>query len=105
MWPLLLSLFLTGSLALKDGHEDHKNCVDISYWDEVQHNTTIGQLCGYKMKSECIKRSQTVCRDIPVHSCKVVGYADCQVNKNQKFVHNPKVYVEELNFVFIFNSA
>ena len=80
MFLLVLSLTLTCTFALKNGHDDHEGCVDISYYDPVQFNVTTEELCSYKMKPTCVKKQQTICKDIPVHSCKIEGYVDCKVS-------------------------
>ena len=78
MFLLVLSLTLTGTFALKD--DDHEGCVDISYYDPVQFNVTTRELCSYKMKPTCVKKQQTICKDIPVYGCKIEGYVDCKVS-------------------------
>ena len=71
---LLAVLSLSSVLALKDKSQ---NCVDISRYGELQFNESAVELCNYKLQTKCARRSQEVCRDVPVHQCEVVGYADC----------------------------
>merc|ERR1712204_154738 len=59
-----------------DGHDD--NCVDISRYGPVLYNESNTEVCSYKMKTECTKRSREVCVTIPITECEVVGYTHCE---------------------------
>ena len=71
----LLALSLASSLAQEDSTD---NCIDISRYGEMEFNETIAELCSYKFQTTCIKRSQEVCQDVPVHECEVIGFPDCE---------------------------
>ena len=85
---ILVSVCLASALGFKDfnmDHQhdareahDHKNCVDISYYDNVEYNTTITKMCGYKKNTDCVPRKTQVCRDIPVTECRIVGFTECE---------------------------
>jgi hypothetical protein len=59
-----------------DGHDD--NCVDISKYGPVQYNESTPEICSYKMKTACTKRSREVCITVPITECHVVGYTHCE---------------------------
>merc|ERR1712147_283982 len=59
-----------------DGHDG--NCVDISKYGPVLYNESTTEICGYKMKTECTKRSREVCVTVPITDCQVVGYTHCE---------------------------
>ena len=85
---IILSVCLASALGFKDfnmDHQhdareahDHKNCVDISYYDNVEYNITLTQMCGYKKNTHCVPRKTQVCRDIPVTECRIVGFTECE---------------------------
>jgi len=77
----LLSLVAGGRIPRSadhhgDGHDD--NCVDISKYGPVLYNESNTEVCSYKMKTECTKRSREVCVTIPITECEVVGYTHCE---------------------------
>ena len=55
-----------------DGHDG--NCVDISKYGPVLYNESTTEICSYKMKTECTKRSKEECVTVPSTDCQVVGY-------------------------------
>ena len=103
MKVFILSLTLVSALALKPGyeagteHQETGNCVDISYYDQVQYNESLIELCSYHVKSSCVKRKQQICQDVPVHSCKIVGYTDCQEIPTVEAVDDDKVVINQFS--------
>ena len=74
---ILALLSLTIVQAYKDNH-DGQNCVDISRYGDLTFNQTTVELCNYKFKTQCQKRSEYICKDVPVHHCVVEGYPECE---------------------------
>merc|ERR1712029_197386 len=82
---IILSVCLASAMAFKSYNmahkhdareaENHDNCVDISYYDDVEYNNTITKMCGYKKNTHCVPRQTQVCRDIPITECRIVGPA------------------------------
>ena len=64
-------------LATVQAYKD-KNCVDISRYAELTFNESAQEICNYKFQTQCLKRSQEVCQDVPVHQCEVVAYTECE---------------------------
>ena len=54
------------------------NCVDMSHYLEVEYNVTQTTLCSFKQRTHCEKKTEEVCRDVPVTKCKIVGYTECE---------------------------
>ena len=77
---ILALLSLTIVQARKDYQDYHhgKDCVDISHYGDLTFNDSTVELCNYKVKTHCTKRSEYICKDIPVHSCKVEGFPECE---------------------------
>merc|ERR1712024_402863 len=79
---IILSICLASAMAFKSYNmahkhdareaENHNNCVDISYYDDVEYNSTITKMCGYKKNAHCVPRQTQVCRDIPITECSSV---------------------------------
>ena len=80
---LLVLLSLAAILrAVKVEEHGGKNCVDISRYGEITFNDSTVELCNYKFKTECVKRSENVCRDVPVHDCMIMGFPECEDHEN-----------------------
>ena len=72
-----------------DGHDD--NCVDISKYGPVVYNETTSEVCSYKLKTSCTKRSQQVCTTVPVAECNIVGYTNCENTKTTVTVRDDSI--------------
>ena len=70
----LLALAQAGYPA-KDGHGT--GCIDISFWGPVQWTSTDQEFCTYTCQKNCEPMSKSVCAEVPVTSCELVGYTDC----------------------------
>jgi len=77
---IILSVCLASAMAFKSYNmaENHDNCVDISYYDHVEYNSTMTKMCGYKKNTHCVPRQTQVCRDIPITECRIVGFTECE---------------------------
>merc|ERR1712029_978067 len=85
---IILSVCLASAMAFKSYNmahkhdareaENHDNCVDISYYDDVEYNSTITKMCGYKKNTLCVPRQTQVCRDIPITECRIVGFTSAR---------------------------
>merc|ERR1712154_115969 len=85
---IILSVCLASAMAFKSYNmahkhdareaENHDNCVDISYYDDGEYNSTVTKMCGYKKNTHCVPRQTQVCRDIPITECRIVGFTECE---------------------------
>ena len=64
------------SVATVQAYKD-KDCVDISRYADLTFNESAVEICNYKFQTQCLKRSQEVCQDVPVHRCELV----CKIYK------------------------
>jgi len=55
-----------------------KQCIDIPCYAPVDWRENKLEVCRYKKNWICKKEIGQVCRDVPVETCKVVGYAKCE---------------------------
>ena len=61
-----------------DGHDD--GCVDITEWSPVKFDTSEKDFCTYKCNKICEKKSEEVCKYVPLTTCDAEGYKDCHHN-------------------------
>ena len=72
----------------------HDNCVDISYYSDVEYNVSTTQMCSYKKTSHCQPRKTQVCRDIPVTECRIVGFTECEETPHTQTVSDDSLELE-----------
>ena len=86
MQLLLLLPCLTLAAAATSQEADHADCVDISYYSDVEFNSTDAQLCSYKVRRQCTPHSERVCRSVPVYTCRVDTHTVCEETKKTQVV-------------------
>ena len=75
-----ISVSLLSLLTVQAAQEQEKgkNCVDISRYAELTFNESTQEICNYKFQTQCLKRSEEVCQEVPVHQCEMVAYTECE---------------------------
>ena len=103
---LVFTLFLSSALCHKDYNgnpeagkiEKGDNCVDMSHYLDVEYNVTETTLCAFKQRTHCETQSSEVCRDIPVTSCRVVGFTECEETQETHRVRDDKLEHEVFTY-------
>ena len=80
---LLTTATAVGLVAAVPGQGGHhrgshdKNCVDISRYSQLQHNTTRPTICSYRLAKQCQQHQQRVCANVPVTTCTLQPQPEC----------------------------
>ena len=70
-----------------DDHGHSKDeCVDVSKYGHVQYNTTMENICSYKVERDCWPKSQRVCVSLPSTECTMEAGYTCNIEKSVETV-------------------
>ena len=67
------------------GHSEDE-CVDVSKYGHVQYNTTMENICSYKVERDCWPKSQRVCVSLPSTECTMEAGYTCNIEKSVETV-------------------
>ena len=62
------------------------------------------ELCQSKRSTECEPRTEKVCREVPVHSCRVEGVVDCEDTPTTHTVQDD-AYVMKADMQAVFDDV
>ena len=85
---LLLTLVSQGMGFRNNNHHDHPEdeCVDVSYYSQVEYNTTTEKICSYRVERSCQPKSQKVCVNLPSTECTMEAGYTCDTQKREETV-------------------
>ena len=94
---ILLVLLSLASVLASEENSPGKNCVDISRYGDLTFNESTVELCNYKLKTDCVKRSEYVCRDVPVHQCQIVGFPECEDDETKVTARDDSLEINDFH--------
>jgi len=84
----------TSSFPFDDIKDPSKQCVDIFCYEPIEWSDNKRPVCRYRKQRECTPRTKEICRNVPITTCEIFGYTECEDIPNPQNVRDDRVVGE-----------